>query len=136
MKILVVDDDRMLLEEIGRILNRNGHSTDCVDNATDAVAMLGNSRYDFVLLDYRMPEHDGAWFLKNAPLSRPTRTLLMTSYVDRDVIKQMFDAGISGYVMKPFDEEELLRHLDFYSAKASGSNVVGHVSDGKDRDVN
>ncbi|MFZ2410507.1 MAG: response regulator [Candidatus Methanoperedens sp.] len=115
MRILVVDDDRRLLEEINKILSRNGHSVDCIDNATRAVVMAGLSRYDFVLVDYRMPEHDGFWFMKNVSLPRDTKTLLVTSYVDRNVIKQMFNAGISGYVVKPFNESELLRHLEFHS---------------------
>jgi DNA-binding response OmpR family regulator len=115
MKILVVDDDRRLLEEINKILSRNGHSADCIDNADRAVEMAGLNRYDFVLVDYRMPEHDGFWFMKNVSLPRNTKTLLVTSYIDKTVVKQMFNAGISGYVMKPFDEEELLRHIEFHS---------------------
>ncbi|MDD4869040.1 MAG: response regulator [Kiritimatiellae bacterium] len=115
MEILVIDDDTRLLEEVRRILTSNGHLTDCVDNADDAVTILGSNLYDFVLVDYRMPKHDGLWFMRNAPLPRHTKTLLVTSYVDRNVIKQMFNAGISGYVVKPFDENELLRHMEFHS---------------------
>ena len=116
MRILVVDDDRRLLEQIHAMLTRNGHSVDCADNAARAVVMVGSTPYDFVLIDYRMPEHDGFWFMKNVSLPRKTKTLLVTSYVDRNVIKQMFNAGISGYVVKPFDESELLRHLEFHSS--------------------
>lgn len=115
MKILLVDDDKKLLEEVAKILTRNGHSVDCADNAAGAVAMVKSSGYDFVLVDYRMPEHDGLWFLKNAALPRRTKALLVTSYVDRQAISQMFKSGISGYVVKPFDESELLRHLQFHS---------------------
>ncbi|OGV60336.1 MAG: hypothetical protein A2283_00415 [Lentisphaerae bacterium RIFOXYA12_FULL_48_11] len=115
MRILVIDDNAKLLAELGHILTRNGHSADCIDNAAAAVVMLGSSCYDFILVDYRMPEHDGLWFIKNASIPRHTKTLLVTSYVDRNVIKQMFNAGISGYVVKPFDEKELLMHLEFHS---------------------
>jgi DNA-binding response OmpR family regulator len=115
VKILLVDDDKKLLEEVAKILTRNGHSVDCADNAAGAVAMVKSSGYDFVLVDYRMPEHDGLWFLKNAALPRRTKALLVTSYVDRQAISQMFKSGISGYVVKPFDESELLRHLQFHS---------------------
>jgi len=115
MRILAIDDDRRLLEEINKILSRNGHSVDCIDNAQDAVSILGSNKYDFVLVDYRMPEHDGFWFMKNAPLPRKTKTLLVTSYIDKDVVWQMFNAGISGYMVKPFNESELLWHLEFHS---------------------
>jgi AmiR/NasT family two-component response regulator len=38
----------------------------------------------------------------------------MTAYVHRNVINTMFKLGACGYMMKPFDEEELLRNLDFF----------------------
>lgn len=117
MRILVVDDDQRLLAEVGHILTQHGHSTDCVDSAEEAVAMVKSNPYDFVLLDYRMPNHDGFWFMKNAALPRHTKALLVTSYVEKDIVRQMSDAGISGYVMKPFDADELLRHLELHSRK-------------------
>ncbi len=116
MKILVIDDDTRLLAAVGEILTRNGHSADCVDNAAAALLKLKSARYDFVLVDYRMPKHDGMWFMKNAALPRHTKALLVTSFIDNGVIRQMSAAGISGYIAKPFDEEELLRHLRFHSA--------------------
>ncbi|MEI6970382.1 MAG: response regulator [bacterium] len=115
MRVLVVDDDVRLLAETGRILTRNGHSVDCIDNAKAAVEITKRNCYDFVLVDYRMPEHDGIWFLRNAALPRRTKALLVTSLADGTVIRQMFGAGVSGYVLKPFDETELLCHLKFHS---------------------
>jgi len=127
MKILVIDDDRRLLAAIADILGRHNFSGDYVDNADEAVKMVTTSQYDFILLDYRMPEHDGLWFLKNANIHKNTKILLVTSYADRHLIRQMFHAGIAGYIMKPFDEEELIRHLEFHADK--GLNVpVGRVS--------
>lgn len=117
MKILVIDDDKRLLAEVARMLAGNGHSADCVDNADDALAMVKANHYDFVLVDYRMPEHDGIWFLKNARLPRSTKALVVTSFVESGTIRKMFNAGVTGYVTKPFDEEELIRHLDFHSGK-------------------
>lgn len=127
MRLLLVDDDTSLLAEMSRILSRHGHSVDCVDNAEDAVAVVKTNRYDFVLVDYRMPKHDGIWFLQNARLPRHTTTLLVTSLTDGAVIRQMFGAGISGYVTKPFDENELLMHLEFHSKN--------HRTDGKEAEV-
>lgn len=115
MHVLVVDDDRNLLDEVAAILKRNGHSADCADTAAQGVGMVEKGHYDFVLVDYRMPEHDGLWFMKNVKLPRGTKALLVTSLVDRDVIRTMFAAGASGYIIKPFDEDELIRNLAFFS---------------------
>ena len=117
MRILVVDDDRKLSEEVKNILARNQHTADCLDNADEAVARVASGDYDFVLVDYKMPDHDGLWFMKNAKLPRRTKALLVTSFVDRNMIKTMFAAGVSGYIIKPFDEEELIRILNFHQER-------------------
>ena len=78
MHLLVVDDDGRLLDEVASILSRNGHSVDCVDNAVQAQGMVNEGHYDFILVDYRMPEHDGIWFMNRSScigLSRKAATL-------------------------------------------------------------
>ena len=119
MRILILDDDWELLEITAKELARASHEVDCSDNARQAVQMVAQKNYDFVLVDYKMPDNDGIWFMKNAGLPRSTKTLLITAFVNRDIIKQMFALGASGYVIKPFDGEELLRHIDFYGKTTS-----------------
>lgn len=121
MKILMVDDDKRLLEEIGRILTLGGNSVDCVDNAADAAAKVECGGYDVVLIDYWMPEHNALWFMEHAKIPPQTKTLLMTSYAGGNFIKRIFDAGIDDYVAKPFDEAELLLHLQMLFEKKNNS---------------
>jgi len=115
MKILILDDDPNVLEALRVTLSMHEHEVDCVDNAEDAVELTAKNTYDFVLVDYKMPDKDGVWFMENAKLPSETKALLMTAYLNRDVINKMFSVGVSGYLLKPFDEEELLRHLEFHS---------------------
>ena len=115
MKLLVLDDDRDLLSALKDLLSKYEHAVDCCDNAKDAVDLVATGEYDFVLVDYKMPENDGIWFMHHAKLPRRTKALLITAYVNRDVIKKMFALGACGYIIKPFDHEEILRHLAFYS---------------------
>jgi len=114
MKILVLDDDRVLLMTMEAILRNNGHEVTCVEDPEEAVKMVGENDYDFVLVDYQMPGKTGVWFMENANLPSTTKALLVTGDVDRDVITNMFDLGASGYIIKPFGEAELLRHLEFH----------------------
>lgn len=116
MKILVLDDEVSLLQSLKRMLEDQDHSVDCADNAKEAVAKVRDAQYDVILVDYKLPENDGIWFMQNADLPRETKVLLITAYVNRRVINQMFELGASGYLIKPFDEEELLRHLAFFGA--------------------
>ena len=115
MKLLMLDDDRDLLRALRDMLVQHEYVVDCCDNAKDALDKVAADEYDFVFVDYKMPEHDGIWFMRNAKLPRKTKALLMTAYVSRDIIDKMFSLGACGYLIKPFDEEELLHHLSYHS---------------------
>jgi len=115
MKLLMLDDDCDLLSALKDLLSKYDHEVECCDNAKEAVERVSNGNYDFVFVDYKMPGNDGIWFMHNARIPRKTKVLLMTAYVNRDVIKKMFALGACGYLIKPFDEEEILRHINYYS---------------------
>lgn len=114
MRVLIVDDDRGLLNALAELLSSCGHEVVCASCADEGIN-AGPESFDFVLLDYKMPNHDGAWFMQNAKVARKTRVLLITAFVNKDVIKRMFDLGVSGYLIKPFEADDLLRHLEFFS---------------------
>ncbi len=117
MKILVLDDHDDFRNEIVDILARSGHAADGAASAVEAVARVENDDYDLVLVDYNMPEHNGLWFMRNARRPKSTKVLLITAYVDRDIIDAMFKAGAAGYIIKPFDEAELLHHIGYHFGK-------------------
>ncbi len=117
MRILIIDDDQDVLHALARMLQQEEHEADCVDNAEDALEKLGGEPYDFLLIDYKMPEHDGAWFMERAHIPRGTTPLLMTAHVNRDTINRMFELGVKGYLIKPFDTEDLVRHFKFHGCR-------------------
>ena len=119
MKILIVDDDPGFLNAVKMMLEQNRHAVDCASSAPAGIEALKAAEYDVVLVDYHMPDQDGIWFMQNAKLPRRTRAILTTSFVNRAVINEMFKLGISGYLIKPFDEKELIRHLDFRAPPAT-----------------
>ena len=114
IKILILDDDSTVLEALSNMLAEHEYEVECCDNAKQAVEMVAGVVYDFILVDYKMPENDGIWFMKNAKLPRETKVLLITAYVNRHVIDKMFELGASGYLIKPFDEEYLIRNVEFH----------------------
>jgi len=115
MKVLVVDDDPSFLETVRDMLLASKYVVDCVDNAKEGVERVEATKYDYVLVDYKMPENDGIWFMKHARLPRGTKVLLMTGYVKKDAIKALFKLGICGYLIKPLERDELIKHLEFHS---------------------
>ena len=120
MKVLVLDDHDGFREEVLAMLSRHHHEGIGVNNAPAAIPLAERGGFDFVLVDYSMPEHDGIWFLKNAKLPPQTRALLVTARVERPVINAMFQAGACGYIIKPFDEADLMRHMEFHTRRAAG----------------
>lgn len=114
MKILVLDDHAAFRDEVVGILARKGHEAHGVATATAAVPLVESGAYDVVFVDYSMPEHDGIWFMRTVKKPKRTKAILVTAHVNREMITTMFKAGVSGYIIKPFDEEDLMRHLDFH----------------------
>lgn len=86
----------------------------CSTTASQAIELLKDNQYDLVLLDYALPQQDGVWFMNNVNLPRNTKVLLITGHVERKMINTMFKLGACGYIIKPFDEEELIRNLDYF----------------------
>lgn len=115
IRVLVIDDDECLLDVVKDMLESKGYEVDCVETAKQAVESLKTSNYAYILVDYRMPGNDGIWFMENATIPKKTKALLMTAYLNRDVINRMFELGASGYIIKPFDLDELLTHLNFHA---------------------
>ncbi len=121
MKIIVMDDHKEFREQVADILARNGHEACGVANAADAIPLAESGAYDFILVDFSMPEHDGAWFMKHVKRPLRTKPILVTAYGNRQVIDTMFKAGVRGYLIKPFSEEDLLRNLAFHSSSHAPS---------------
>jgi len=114
MNVLVLDDDEDLGSAIREILLMRNLNVDCCTSAPEAIEKLSDKQYDVILVDYVMPQRDGLWFMHHAKVPRSTKVLLMTGHIERQVINKMFDLGACGYIIKPFDEDELLRNLDFF----------------------
>jgi CheY-like chemotaxis protein len=116
VKIIVLDDHDEFRELVMAMLTRNGHEACGVANAVDAIPLAESGVYDFILVDFAMPEHDGIWFMKNVKRPLRTKALMVTGQVNQQAMETMFKVGICGYLIKPFTEEDLLRNLEFHSS--------------------
>ncbi len=114
MKILVLDDDAEMVAAISMVLRDRHLNVDESTSASEAIELMRKNEYDMILLDYFMPKYDGIWFMMNAPLTRSTKVLLITGHLERKMINTMFDLGACGYLIKPFDAEDLIRNINFF----------------------
>jgi response regulator NasT len=94
--------------DLREMLENLGYSV--VGEAGDGVAAVNLARAlkpDLVLMDIKMPEQDGIAAAQALSQDRVVPVLLLTAYSDRDFVDRAVDAGVMGYLVKPFAEAQL-----------------------------
>lgn len=114
MKILVVDDEPMMVESIKIGLLSKGYSVVGVSNARQALDILsgGSHGIDLVLTDYLMPITNGIDLLmaiRRIDLTLPV--LIMTAYADTSLVIDALKNGCVGFVEKPFSRDQLVAEI-------------------------
>ena len=108
MKLLVVEDDRMLSALIRRALTEDDFSVDLVADAEQAEAVVSSNDYDGIILDLILPGKSGLQFLQHFRREgRLTPILILTGRRAKQDIVRGLDVGADDYLMKPFDLDEL-----------------------------
>lgn len=111
--LLFVDDERSVLSSLRRLLRREGWNLLFAESAVEGMEILRQHSVDLVVSDMRMPQIDGATFLKKVRQDYPhTVRIMLTGYADRPSVSRAFsDAEIHELVSKPWDDEELKQIL-------------------------
>src|SRR5580692_1469503 len=111
MKFLVVDDFATIRRIVKGVLNELGYSnvTEADDGST-ALPLLRDGKFDFLITDWNMPGMPGLELLKavraNARLTK-LPVLMLTAEAKRDQIVEAAQAGVNGYIIKPFTADVL-----------------------------
>jgi PAS domain S-box-containing protein len=114
-RILIVDDDRALLEALPRALRLrlDGIQIDTSDEAADALDRIREIDYDAVVSDIKMPGLDGLEVLREIKKLRPkTPTLLITGHGEHDLAVQALRGGAYDFVQKPIDRDYFVASLE------------------------
>lgn len=113
MRILVVEDEPTLCEQVAAGVREAGYAVDVAHNGLDAHFMGDTEPFDAVVLDLGLPQMDGLTVLKKWRAAGRTMPVLILTARDRWSDKvQGFDAGADDYVAKPFDPRELLARIE------------------------
>lgn len=121
MRILVVEDEVALAEQLGRALSEAGYAVDHASDGQRAEFLGRTEGYDAVILDLGLPKMDGLTVLRHwreAGLSTPV--LILTARGSWNEKVQGIDGGADDYVAKPFQIEEVLARLRALIRRASG----------------
>ncbi len=109
VKVLVVDDDQDLRDNLMEVLSENGFSPDSAENGEIALEKLQDNMFDLVLLDSVMPGMDG---LETLPLIKrtypKTRVIMLTAFSTVNSAVEAMRSGADDYITKPFKIDELL----------------------------
>ncbi|MFW5921267.1 MAG: response regulator [Polyangiales bacterium] len=112
-RVLVVDDNRELAENIAEILEGEGYEATVSVDPREALERAAEIDFDVALLDVRMPGMDGVTLYEELREVRPqARYLLMTAFTADQRICDALDAGVRTIFPKPVPIDNLLRHLD------------------------
>jgi two-component system, chemotaxis family, chemotaxis protein CheY len=116
IKFLVVDDFATMRRIVKGLLQELGyHDVSEADDGTSALPMLKKGAFDFLITDWNMPGMAGLELLKavrgDAKLAK-LPVLMLTAEAKREQIIEAAQAGVSGYVIKPFTAETLKEKID------------------------
>lgn len=116
MKILIVDDFSTMRRIIKNLLRELGFSnTSEADDGSTALPMLKSGNFDFLITDWNMPNMEGIALLKAVradPMLKSLPVLMVTAEAKRDQIVEAAQAGVNGYIVKPFTAETLKEKID------------------------
>jgi len=121
MRILLVEDDRMIADGVQTALEQDGYSVDWVGDGAAASDALRASAFDLVLLDLGLPKRDGVAVLRELRGRRDQTPVIILTARDevRDRVAAL-DAGADDYLVKPFALDELAARARSVLRRASG----------------
>lgn len=111
-RVLVVDDDPSTLRTLARLLKLNGYECSTASSADEARAVMSQDHVTLVLSDVDMPGESGIDLLESLVAQHPdTATVMVTGIDDRELAERALRLGAYGYVIKPFETNEILINI-------------------------
>jgi DNA-binding NtrC family response regulator len=110
MKILVVDDDAIVIKSCRRILEAEGFEVTSVPGADEALEKIKSSEFDLLLMDVKMPKHDGIFLMREIKKNWPDIPIIvMSGYPTPETIADVLKLGATQFIPKPFRPDELVK---------------------------
>jgi len=121
MNILVVDDDTIVLDSCRLVLEAEGFDVHSVPSADAALETMENQDFDLLLVDVKMPEHDGMYLMQEIKKRWPEIPIVvMSGYPTPETIADGVNMGAAKFIAKPFTPDELLEIVRQVIGKEEG----------------
>jgi response regulator NasT len=118
MRILICEDETIIRLDVRTMLQRYGFDVCCeAQDGEEAVELARSLQPDLAIMDVRTPRLDGIEAARRIQAERPIPIVLLTAFSERRLVARAVDAGISGYVVKPFTANQLLPAIETAAAR-------------------
>ncbi len=109
MRILVAEDETIIRLDLKELLERSGFEV-CAEakDGVEAVELAQSEQPDLAVLDVKMPRLDGIEAARRILDERPIPIVMVTAYGQEELVSRAVEAGVFGYLVKPFREQDLL----------------------------
>jgi DNA-binding response OmpR family regulator len=112
-KVLIVDDDRDIVQIVTTMLEGRGWQIDVAYGGNEALEKVSASRPDVILLDIMMPGMNGIEVLKKIKkIDANARIIMITAFGDVESYLDSMELGAYEYINKPFETNELLEMVN------------------------
>lgn len=111
-RLLIIDDEPNMRHMLQTLLTKYGYDIDTAENGVQALGLIEESIYEFVLCDLKMPNMDGLAFLKNgAEQLSDSTVIMMSAYGNIETALEAMKLGAYDFISKPFKPDEVLLTL-------------------------
>jgi response regulator NasT len=129
-RVIIADDEAIIRQDLREMLTNLGYLVvGAVGDGRSAVNLARELRPDLVIMDIRMPDMDGIEAAKLLTRDNICPVLLLSAYSQRELVERAADAGVSGYVIKPFDEANLLPAIEVVLARFQEYQAIVEEAD-------
>ena len=133
MRILIAEDETIIRLDLRGLLESAGHEV--VAEARDgeeAVALARAHEPELAIMDVKMPRLDGIEAARRILEERPIPIVMLTAYGHDELVSRALEAGVFGYLVKPFREQDLLpairtaraRHEELAAVRAEADSLA------------
>ncbi len=133
MRILIAEDETIIRLDLKAMLERAGFDV-CAEarDGEEAVELARSEHPDVALLDVKMPRLDGIEAARRMLEERPLPIVMVTAYGEQELVSRAVEAGVFGYLVKPFRENDVLpaiataraRHEELAAVRAEAASLA------------
>src|SRR5262245_21693862 len=126
MRVLLAEDETIIRLDLRDLLERAGYEV-CAEakDGEEAIALARREQPDIAILDVKMPKLDGIDAARRILEERPIPIVMLTAYSQGELVSRAVEAGVFGYLVKPFREQDLLPAIAAERARHEELQALG-----------